>query len=101
MIFILIWFHGKFSFIYPAQDADISPHEDNGVEDGDGALYQKYEVGRVIGDGNFAVVKECLNRWIFSIDEIVIETKWEYKTKKRLRLRLNEGRRKLHRNVCL
>ncbi|XP_038055671.1 serine/threonine-protein kinase DCLK1-like [Patiria miniata] len=44
------------------QDHDLSPHEDNGMDDGEGALYQKYEVGRVIGDGNFAVVKECLNR---------------------------------------
>ncbi|XP_022086203.1 serine/threonine-protein kinase DCLK1-like isoform X2 [Acanthaster planci] len=43
------------------QEPDLSPHED-GVDDGEGALYQKYEVGRVIGDGNFAVVKECLNR---------------------------------------
>ncbi|XP_033632372.1 serine/threonine-protein kinase DCLK1-like [Asterias rubens] len=43
-------------------DAEYSPQEENGVYDREGALYQKYEVGRVIGDGNFAVVKECLNR---------------------------------------
>ena len=26
-------------------------------------LLEKYKIGKVIGDGNFAVVKECMDRW--------------------------------------
>ena len=58
-------------------ETNLLPIEDNGVNDEETALYQKYEVGRVIGDGNFAVVKECLNRWIYSLDEVTVETRWE------------------------
>lgn len=27
-------------------------------------ILEKYKVGKVIGDGNFAVVKECVERWV-------------------------------------
>lgn len=27
-------------------------------------LLEKYRIGKVIGDGNFAVVKECMDRWV-------------------------------------
>lgn len=33
-------------------------------ENGPAALRAKYDVGRVIGEGNFAVVKECMDRWV-------------------------------------
>ncbi len=36
----------------PGQDVNGMPDD----------LYNNYEIGRVIGDGNFAVVKECTNR---------------------------------------
>lgn len=28
------------------------------------SILEKYKVGKVIGDGNFAVVKECVERWV-------------------------------------
>lgn len=30
-------------------------------------ISEKYKVGKVIGDGNFAVVKECVERWVTQI----------------------------------
>ncbi|KAA0706498.1 Serine/threonine-protein kinase DCLK2 [Triplophysa tibetana] len=43
------------------QEDDISP-EVNGNEVQSSVITEKYKVGKVIGDGNFAVVRECVER---------------------------------------
>ena len=43
----------------PPRSAGSGHQEVNRMPDD---LYNKYEIGRVIGDGNFAIVKECTNR---------------------------------------
>ncbi|XP_011474963.2 serine/threonine-protein kinase DCLK2 isoform X1 [Oryzias latipes] len=40
----------------------LSPEVNGNQHELSSVLYQKYEVGKVIGDGNFAVVRECVER---------------------------------------
>lgn len=35
-------------------------------------ISEKYKVGKVIGDGNFAVVKECVERWVRRVRPVVL-----------------------------
>ncbi|XP_029412590.1 serine/threonine-protein kinase DCLK2 isoform X16 [Nannospalax galili] len=46
----------------PEVDRCMSPEGVNGNRCSESSLLEKYRIGKVIGDGNFAVVKECMDR---------------------------------------
>uniref|UniRef100_A0ACB8E817 Serine/threonine-protein kinase dclk2 n=1 Tax=Sphaerodactylus townsendi TaxID=933632 RepID=A0ACB8E817_9SAUR len=47
----------------PELSSCLSPEGVNGNKySGTSTILEKYKVGKVIGDGNFAVVKECIER---------------------------------------
>ncbi|KAK2494987.1 hypothetical protein MC885_016125 [Smutsia gigantea] len=46
----------------PELDRCMSPEAVNGNRCSESSILEKYRIGKVIGDGNFAVVKECMDR---------------------------------------
>lgn len=46
---------------------DFSLSAVNGNDVQSSVIMEKYKVGKVIGDGNFAVVRECMERYLTNV----------------------------------